>query len=107
MRSSRWILRLGCLLHEDSFLLRGDGISTGDQWRDALSITLPYGGQRTRDCRALPHRPSRRWWSPPPFPPPGGPPLPQGGGPPPPGGPRLPQCGGPPPPPSDNPQGGF
>ena len=45
VRSSRWILRLGCLLHEENVLLRGDGISSGDQQRDALGISLPTGAR--------------------------------------------------------------
>ena len=45
VRSSRWIFRLGCWLHEESILLQGDGISSRDQWREALCIGLSMGAR--------------------------------------------------------------
>ena len=48
VRSSHWIFRLWCLLHEESVLLRGDGISSRDQWREALGISLPTGARGLR-----------------------------------------------------------
>ena len=45
VRSSCWIFRLGCWLHEESVILWGDSISSGDQWREALGIGLSTGAR--------------------------------------------------------------
>ena len=45
VRSSHWIFRLGCWLHEESVLLRENGISSRDQWREALGIGLSTGAR--------------------------------------------------------------
>ena len=39
--SSGWIFGLGCLLHEEGILLRGDSITSRIQRRDVLSISHP------------------------------------------------------------------
>ena len=45
VRSSHWIFRLGCWLHEESVLLWGDGIFSRDQWRGTLGISLSTGAR--------------------------------------------------------------
>ena len=52
MRSSHWIFRLGCWLHEESVLLWGNGISSGDQWREALGVNLPMGPEGSGSLRS-------------------------------------------------------
>ena len=66
--SSRWIFRLGCWLHKESILLWGDDISSGDQWRGALGISLSMGARGlgiTRSSLAiltLAISSSSSWW---------------------------------------------
>ena len=43
MRSSGWIYGLGCRLHKEGVLLRGDNIANRIQRRGALSISLTMG----------------------------------------------------------------
>ena len=52
VRSSHWIFRLGCWLHEESVLLWGDGISSGDQWRGPSVSASPQGPEDSGSSRS-------------------------------------------------------
>ena len=45
MRSSSWIFRLGCLLHEEGILLGGDSIADGIQRRGPSLSASPWGSE--------------------------------------------------------------